>query len=667
MATRTDRTEPNTHPRRLPIGAVCSNDAVHFRVWAPRRTRVDVLLDDRAAIQLNPEPGGYFSGTASDTRPGFLYRYRLDGGDAFPDPASRFQPDGPHGASQVVDSTTFHWTDSDWRGPRLDTAVLYELHVGTFTREGTWAAAAQQLPELADAGITCLEMMPVAEFPGRFGWGYDGVDLYAPTHLYGHADDFRCFVDTAHSVGLGVILDVVYNHVGPDGNYLKQFSEHYFSTQHKTEWGEAFNFDGDHSGPVREFITANAYYWVDEFHVDGLRIDATQSIFDDSPRHILIEIGDAVRAAAGGRSVLLVGENEPQNITLLRPAPVGGRGLDALWNDDFHHTALVALTGKTDAYYSDYHGSPQEFVSVAKYSYLYQGQYYRWQQQRRGTPTFGIRQTRFVNFIENHDQLANSADGARTTSLSNPRRHRAMTALLLLGPQTPMLFQGQEFAASSPFLYFADHTPEIAKSVRKGRGEFLAQFPNIALGEIRSRLSDPGDLGTFARCKLDFSEREQHAEAYALHRDLLRLRREDPVIGEHASHGIDGAVLGDAAFVLRFFGPRLAAGPPPTAQLAPLTSDDRLLVVNFGRAIRLDPAPEPLLAPPAGAEWTMIWTSDSPRYGGTGTPRLEADRTMQGERPQGTSPNDSLKPEPVWHIPGECAVLLAPQRYVSTG
>jgi maltooligosyltrehalose trehalohydrolase len=662
MATRTNRTEPNTVRRRLPIGAECSSDdAVHFRVWAPRRERVEVVLERAAprtgngaptAVELSAEPGGYFSGIATGARAGTLYRYRLDSGDAFPDPASRFQPDGPHGPSQVVDPGTFEWTDAKWRGPTLEHTVLYELHVGTFTHEGTWAAAAEQLPELAATGITCLEIMPVAEFPGRFGWGYDGVDLYAPTRLYGDPDAFRRFVNVAHSVGLGVILDVVYNHVGPDGNYLKEFSDHYFSRKHKTEWGEAFNFDAEHSAAVREFITGNACYWTDEFHIDGLRIDATQSIFDDSPQHILTEIADAMRAAAGGRSILLVGENEPQKVPLLQAKAEGGCGLDALWNDDFHHAAVVALTGKTDAYYSDYRGTPQEFVSGAKYSFLYQGQYYRWQQQRRGTPTFGISPARFVNFIQNHDQLANSAVGARTTSVTSPGRHRAMTALLLLGPQTPMLFQGQEFSASTPFLYFADHNPELAKSVRKGRGDFLGQFPNVAVDEVRSHLPDPADPATFERCKLDRSERERHTEAFALHRDLLRLRRDDPVIREQGAHGIDGAVLGHDAFALRFFG---SGG------------DDRLLVVNFGRALRLDPAPEPLLAPPLRAEWAVAWTSDATRYGGTGTPRLEADRVMQGERTDSGTVVDSLKPEPVWHVPGECAVLLAPQRHARTG
>jgi maltooligosyltrehalose trehalohydrolase len=353
MATRVKRTEQAGVARRLAIGAECLPDGrVHFRVWAPRRRSVDVVLEPPpgsrarpAAVPLEAERDGYFSGFAPDAASSSRYRYRLDEGDSFPDPASRFQPDGPHGASEVIDSRTFRWTDAEWPGVRLEGAVLYELHVGTFTREGTWTAAAEQLSELASLGITCVEVMPVAEFPGRFGWGYDGVDLYAPTRLYGRPDDFRHFVDTAHSVGLGVILDVVYNHLGPDGNYVKGFSDYYFSKTRKTEWGEAFNFDGEHCAPVREFVTGNACYWVDEFHVDGLRLDATQSIFDDSPRHILTDIGEAMRAAAAGRSILLVGENEPQNTKLVRPVAEGGCGLDALWNYDFLHTALVALTG----------------------------------------------------------------------------------------------------------------------------------------------------------------------------------------------------------------------------------------------------------------------------------------------------------------------------------
>jgi len=525
----------------------------------------------------------------------------------------------------VIDPGRFPWTDSAWRGVSLEGQVLYEMHVGTFTPEGTWQAAGRQLPELAAAGITVLGLMPVAEFPGKFGWGYDGVDLFAPTRLYGEPDDFRRFVDRAHAAGLGVLLDVVYNHVGPDGNYLKAFAQDYFTERYKNEWGEAINFDGPNAGPVRAFFAANAGYWIDEFHVDGLRLDATQQMFDRSPEHILAAIARRVRAAARGRSTLLVAENEPQHVRLVRPPDQGGYGLDAVWNDDFHHTAMVALTGHNPAYYTDYLGTPQEFISAVKWGYLYQGQRYSWQKKRRGTPAFGVRPAAFVTFIQNHDQVANSARGWRAHRLTSPGRYRAMTALMLLAPGTPMLFQGQEFAASSPFLYFADHKPDLAPRVRQGRHEFLRQFPGIARPEMRDRLADPADPATFACCKLDFSERRRHAWAYDLHRDLLKLRREDPVFRAQRPRGVDGAVLGSQAFVLRFFGHG---------------GDDRLLVVNFGRDLHLDPAPEPLLAPPEARAWTIRWSSDDPRYGGDGT----------------VSPD----PEDNWRIPGEAAVVLAP-------
>jgi len=401
--------------RRLPVGAeVQQGGGVHFRVWAPRRRTVEVALEGGGgAHRLEAEGDGYFSGRVSAAGPGSLYRYRLDGGQSFPDPAARFQPEGPHGPSQVVDPGTFPWTDRDWRGCGLAGQGIYELHVGTFTREGTWEAALRQLPALADLGVTVLEVMPVADFPGRFGWGYDGVDLFAPTRLYGAPDDFRRFVDRAHAVGLGVILDVVYNHFGPDGCYLREFSPDYFSARYKNEWGDPINFDDRNSGPVREFFFANAGYWVDEFHLDGLRLDATHQIFDASPEHILAAVSRRVRAAARGRLTFLVGENEPQEVKLVRPPDQGGYGLDALWNDDFHHSAMVALTGHNEAYYSDYRGTPQEFLSGAKWGYLYQGQLYSWQRKRRGTPALRLAPTAFVNFMQNHDQVANSARGQR--------------------------------------------------------------------------------------------------------------------------------------------------------------------------------------------------------------------------------------------------------------
>ncbi|HEX6903222.1 MAG TPA: malto-oligosyltrehalose trehalohydrolase [Thermoanaerobaculia bacterium] len=595
--------------RRFPVGAEVTPEGVRFRVWAPRRKQVEVVFEgSREAVELAPEENGYFSGLAEGIGAGILYKFRLDGGDAFPDPASRFQPEGPHGPSQVIDPSTFQWTDRDWRGVTRDGQVLYEMHIGTLTPEGTWEAAARELPELAELGITVLEVMPVAEFPGRFGWGYDGVDLFAPYHLYGGPDDFRRFVDRAHAVGLGVILDVVYNHLGPDGNYLKQFSASYFTDRYENDWGEALNFDGEDAGPVREFFVANAGYWIEDFHLDGLRLDATQDVKDASEDHVLAAVGRRAREAAGKRSVYLVAENEPQDTRLVRPAEEGGWGLDALWNDDFHHSVQVALAGRNEAYYTDYKGSPQEMISLIKYGYLYQGQRYSWQKQRRGTSGLGLPASAWINFLQNHDQVANSARGERCHKLAAPGVFRAMTALLLLAPGTPMLFQGQEFCAASPFLYFADHNPELAAAVRKGRLEFLSQFPSIAQPEMQAGVPDPESPETFERCKLDLSERERHASCYALHRDLLRLRREDPVFREQGKGHLDGAVLSSEAFALRFFG---------------RDAGDRLLIVNLGADLDLAPVPEPLLAPLTGLRWEVLWSSEDPRYGGAGAPPPE--------------------------------------------
>jgi maltooligosyltrehalose trehalohydrolase len=618
---------PTTVSRRLPIGAeVVPEGGVHFRVWAPRRRRVEVVTQGSPPIELAPEGSGYFSGHAANAGARSLYRYRLDGEEfLYPDPASRFQPDGPHGPSQVIDPSRFPWTDASWPGVRIEGQVIYEMHVGTFTREGTYAAAMEQLPELASLGITVIELMPVAEFAGRFGWGYDGVDLFAPTRLYGEPDALRRFIDRAHRHGLGVILDVVYNHLGPDGNHLKAFSESYFTNKYENEWGEAINFDGDNSGPVREFFISNAAYWIDEFHFDGLRLDATQSIIDQSPEHVLTALARRAREAAGRRSIILVAENEPQHTSLARPSERGGHGLDALWNDDFHHTAMVALAGRNEAYYNDYLGRPQELVSAVKYGYLYQGQLYKWQGKRRGKPSFGLDPAAFVNYIQNHDQIANSGRGERAHRLTSPGRYKAMTALMLLAPGTPMLFQGQEFAASTPFFYFADHGEELASQVHDGRIDFLSQFPSLAVPEMLTCLPDPG-RESFERSRLDFSDRERNGGMYALHRDLLRLRRDDPVLSSQRPGGIDGAVLGPEAFLLRYFGEN---------------GDDRLLVVNLGVDLHLNPAPEPLLAPPEGKRWVKVWSSEEPAYGGCGYPALETDEN--------------------WTIPGHSAGLLGPR------
>jgi maltooligosyltrehalose trehalohydrolase len=607
--------------RRLPIGAELQPDGgVHFRVWAPAAKRAAVEIDGQPSCDLVAESGGYFSGLVAEASVATRYRFRFDHVDfAVPDPASRYQPDGPHGPSEVVDPAAFSWSDGAWQGVPQEKLVIYEFHVGTFTPEGSWAAAAKHLPALVEIGITAVEMMPIAEFPGRFGWGYDGVDLYAPTRLYGGPDDLRRFVDEAHRLGLAVILDVVYNHLGPDGNYLRVFSPDYFSKKHGTEWGEAPNFDGAKSGPVREFFAANAGYWIDEYHFDGLRLDAAHRISDDSDDHILAMIRRQVREAAGGRRhTFIAAENDEQVARIARPAEAGGYGLDAIWNDDFHHAARVRLTGRREFYYRDFSGRAGEFVALAKHGFLFQGQ----DSRKRGTTAFDLPASHLVTYLQNHDQIAHSAAGLRGHQLASPGCWRAMTAYLLLSPGVPLLFQGQEFSASNPFLFFADHTGDLGAAIKKGRLEFLAEFPSLATPEMQARLDDPGAPETFRRCVLDHGERDRNAAALSLHRDLITLRGEVSAAG---ARRIDGATLGDDAWVLRYFGDGV---------------DDLLLIVNLGIDQRHEVIAEPLLAPPDERSWRLKWSSEHPAYGGSGTP----DPVVDG----------------VWRIPGQTAIVLEP-------
>ncbi|HEX4640841.1 MAG TPA: malto-oligosyltrehalose trehalohydrolase [Chthoniobacterales bacterium] len=596
---------PSNSSRRYPIGAELIGDGrVHFRVWAPKAKRLEVAIEGKFH-DLERDTDGYFSG-AITAKAGTLYRFRLNGdGNLYPDPASRFQPEGPHGPSCVVDHTQFKWTDGQWKGTTLPGHIMYEMHMGTFTPEGTWRAAAEKLPLLKEDGITLIEMMPIADFPGKFGWGYDGVNLFAPCRLYGSPEDLRFFIDRAHALDLAVILDVVYNHFGPDGNYLGVFSDDYVHRELSNEWGDSINFDGRSSGPVREFFITNGRYWIEEFHFDGFRFDATQSIRDSSEEYIVGAIGRAARETAGERSILLVAENEPQEAKFIKPRSEGGDDLDALWNDDWHHSALVTLTGNREAYFTDYYGTPQEFISAAKYGYLFQGQPYVWQEAPRGYLARGASPQAFVSFIENHDQVANTAFGERVRFLTSPGRYRAMVALLLLGPWTPLLFQGQEFGAASAFRYFSDvGDDELKEAIRKGRFEFLAQFPSVATPEVQQRLPVPHHVSTYEGCKLDWSEREKYPHLYSLHRDLIQLRKTDPRFREVKPNGVDGAVIGQRAFVLRYFADR--------------AEEERLLLVNFGKQTVFSPAPEPLLAPPDNYEWETIWTSEAPKYGGIG-------------------------------------------------
>ena len=600
-----------TAARRL--GANLVAGGARFAVWAPKARSVAVRIegpDGPTDRPLAPEGGdGLFAGVVPGVTAGARYRFALDGGDAFPDPWSRFQPEGVHGPSEVVDPAAFAWGDADWTGPTTDGLVIYELHVGAFTPEGTFAAVIDQLPELKRLGVSAIELMPVGDFPGRWNWGYDGVALFAPSRAYGRPDDLRRLVDAAHREGLGVILDVVYNHLGPDGNYLGVYSDDYFTDRHATPWGDAVNYDGPNSRRVRDLVVANARSWVEEFHVDGLRLDATHAIVDDSTTHLLDELTEAVRAAAAPKPVVLIAEDERNDVRLVHPVAEGGFGLDAVWADDFHHVLRVALTGQREGYFANYEGTTVGLARVIEQGFLYQGQIEPHAGRPRGTRVTGEPASAFVFCIENHDQVGNRAFGERLEHLVDPGSYAVASALLLMAPETPLLWMGQEFAASSPFRFFTDHNPELGKLVTEGRRREFAGFAAFQDPDARERIPDPQAEATFLASKLDFSEREAHAGVYLLYRDLLALRRDDPVlrVADRANLRATGAAERVVA-VHRWRG-----------------DEHRLLLGNLGdatavRLAALFPGARPVPA------WKVLLSTADKRYDGGGEEiGLEAD------------------------------------------
>ena len=591
-----------TASRRYPVGAdLVSPSQAHVRVWAPDHRALTVVVDG-TALPMEAEAGGYF-GRAVPARAGSRYGFRFDGDDTvYPDPASRSQPDGPDGLSAIVDLAAYRWHDEAWAGVSLPGQVLYELHVGTFTREGTWRAAAARLERLRDVGVTVVQMMPVAEFAGGFGWGYDGVQWYAPMHAYGTPADLQQFVDTAHQLRLGVILDVVYNHLGPAGNYLPKFAKAYTSPRYANEWGEALNYDGPGSEGLRELVIHNAAYWIREFHVDGFRIDAAQQIFDVSPEHILAALTRVARETAAPRAIIVVAEDEPQRAELMRAPAEDGCGLDGIFNEDFHHSARVALTGAHEAYTSDYRGTSREWLAAAQHGFLFQGQYYPWQKKVRGAPALDCPAHQFVAFLENHDQVANASFGRRLVDVTGAPQWRAMSALLLLGPWTPLLFQGQEWGSRRPFGYFSDHAPELQALVLEGRGAFLSQFTRLA-GVLEGATVDAIGRPLFDQCHLDHDFDPAANPIWRMYRELTRLRRADGALGQRAAR-LAGATLDDQTLVLRCIGH--------------VAHEDRLVVVNLGADLDFARAPEPLVAPPALFRWCVAFCSDDPAYGGVG-------------------------------------------------
>lgn len=503
-------------------GALPEADGIHFSVWAPEKRSVEVVLESSGdATSMQPTTNGFFEAYVEALAPGARYRYRVDGEQLFPDPASRFQPEGVHGPSQIVDPSSYRWTDDGWSGVPLDEMVMYELHIGTFTPEGTFHGTRERLPYLRDLGINAIELMPVADFPGRWNWGYDHAALFAPSRAYGEPDDLRRLVDAAHGLGMAVILDVIYNHFGPDGAYAAAFAP-FFTDKHHTPWGMAINLDDRHSRGVRDFFIDNARHWLDEYHIDGLRLDATHALIDDSETHFLAELSDAVKAIEAGPRRYLIAEDHRNLNTVIRPRVERGYGIDGVWADDLHHLIRNRTAGDREAYYANFDGATTEDIArTIRRGWFYEGQPARTTGRPRGTDPTGLRLEQFVVFVQNHDQVGNRPLGNRLSDDIPLNLYRAVSALLLFLPETPLLFMGQEWAATSPFLFFTDHNEQLGKAVTKGRRQEFKEFKGFD-GEV----PDPQAPSTFERSRLRWSELEQdpHRGVLAMYRDLLARR-----------------------------------------------------------------------------------------------------------------------------------------------
>jgi maltooligosyltrehalose trehalohydrolase len=575
------------------FGARLDATGATFRTWAPEHARVEVVLlgsdgsTEELRVPMRPEPDGFFSLRIAGLRAGQAYKLRVDDRGPWPDPFSRSQPFGVHGASVLVDEA-FPWTDAGWEGVPLERLVIWEAHVGAATENGTFDSLAGRLGELRALGVTAVELMPVHAFPGRWNWGYDGVSWFAPSATYGGPAGLRRFVDTAHRVGLAVLLDVVFNHLGPSGNYLREYSRRYFTDRHRTPWGDALNLDPREAGPVREALLQNVELWIRDYHADGLRLDATHALFDDSLPHILELLASRARAAAPHRHVVVIAEDERNDPMLTAGREQGGFGLDAVWADDLHHALRRAFAGDRDGYFADYSGTAAELARTLDAGWLYDGRHSVFKGHARGAPAGDTPYPRFVHCIQNHDQVGNRALGDRLGRSVSPDAERAMAAVLLLAPSTPLLFMGQEWSASAPFQYFTDHDAELGAAVTRGRRAEFAQFAAFA-GEV----PDPQDPRTFGRSKLDWDERSRqpHAGMLAWYRDLLALRRNHPVLQARGRASFGAHALGEHGLLLE--------------------RRDR------GRTLALLVSIEgPVTHAPAGRLGRIVLTSDDPRYGG---------------------------------------------------
>ena len=556
---------------------------MEFRVWAPKAQKLLLQVDGRS-LPMHSVEGGWWQVDAPEAGPGSDYGYRIDGAGPFPDPRSPWQPQDVHGLSRWIDRADFQWSDAGFQASPLASGIIYELHVGTFTPEGTFESAVQKLDDLRDLGITHVEIMPVGEFPGRRGWGYDGVDLYAPEHTYGGPQGMQRFVNACHALGLGVILDVVYNHLGPSGNYLDRFGP-YHSEKHHTSWGEGLNFDGPGSDEVRRFFLDNARTWLRDYHIDGLRLDAIHALLDESAVHFLEELSHEVDQLEieTGRHMILTAESDLNDPRVVRPLGWGGYGLEAQWSDDFHHALHVLLTGEQNGYYADY----QPWEDLAKtltQVFAYTGQYSVIRGKRHGRPVNDLPGYRFIGFSQNHDQIGNRAQGDRLVHLVGPELAKVAAAIVLTAPFVPLLFMGEEWGASTPFLYFTDHEAELGKAVSEGRRSEFAHF-----GWQPEQVPDPQADETFLRSKLNWLERtgEPHASILAWYKALIALRRSTPTLTNGRLE--DTAMQSDAqaGWLVIQRGPlRLACNIKKTDQEAPLPqqTETQLLLASNPRA-----------------------------------------------------------------------------------
>lgn len=541
--------------RELPFGAEVKPGGTRFRLWAPRAQAVSLQL--KGAFPMVREPGGWFSVETADARPGSLYRYLVNG-QAFPDPASRHQPKGVHGPSEVIDPKAYDWSDAGWRGRPWEEIVIYELHLGTFSDTGDFAGAARYLDHIVELGATAVELMPIAEFPGTRDWGYDGVFIYAPASQYGRPDELKRLVEACHARGLAIFLDVVYNHFGPQGNYLPAIAPDFFTDRHQTPWGAAIDFSGPQSRPARDFFIENALYWLEEFHFDGLRFDAVHAIFDDSEPDIIDEIARVIRRQISDREIHLVLENDRNQVCYLKRTEGRVGGYNAQWNDDLHHILHVLATGDTSGYFADYAAEPAKHLGRALAEGLaYQGEHSPFRDgQPRGEPSGELPATAFVSFLQNHDQVGNHPFGTRIAARAEEAALHAGVTIVLLSPQVPLLFMGEEWASVRPFAFFCDFEPALRDSVREGRRREFAHFPEFRDEAAREQIPDPTALSTFVMSRLDWTEpdKEPHSLWLARYRRLLQIRAGEivPRLSGMPPHGGRYWVVGPKAVAVEW-------------------------------------------------------------------------------------------------------------------